>query len=490
MEKTKGVHFYINIKNLLEIITEEEDKDDDLKRTLHRLQTYFVGHTKLIKKYDGKVEKYSGGRSHIVFDFNNNDISYEKLLETVVACFIFNDKIFNKLSKYSSYTKFNVHAGMDYGEYYDYLISEEEYTTIGGVANNSAKIQTYAPKNYIYITQKLLDELPSDFQDKFDELSEDEKEEFNEKIRSKRFYKVHYKDVFDEKRMIEIEDSLSDVKKRVEEEANGLNIKDITFESCTKQLSFEDLSLKGVNKRIDEGCVICADIRGFTKLFHIDDQNLDDLEEVMEKIYDIMDNTINDTKGTKVQYQGDRIVAVYNDFAGAEDSIIRMLKSAFTLNSKIQELNDDAEIQRKLNNKNISIGIGCSIGKIIATRLGLKGNKDNIILSDSYKRANKCEDNYAESNESVIWKGLKEEIDNRADETEKPEYLAFQELFTAINTTGYYKTTATIDEFEELVEQKKELSQKTSQVASANMLKSSNGRTSNINVRPWGETHA
>lgn len=206
----------------------------------------------------------------------------------------------------------------------------------------------------------------------------------------------------------------------------------------------------------------------------------------MEKIYDIMGSVINETKGTKVQYQGDRIVAIYNDFTGAEDPIIRMMKAAFMLNTKIQELNDDTEIQEKLNNKKISIGIGCSIGKIIATRLGLNGNKHNMVLSESYKRANKCEDNYAESNETVIWKHLKEEIDNRAYETEDSKYLALQELFTAISTTGYYKSTATIEEFEEKVTQKDELSNKANKVASVNVLKSSMGRTSNVNISPWG----
>lgn len=491
MEKTKGVHLYVNIKNLMDIIRQEEEKDDDLKRTLHRLQTYFVGHSKLIKEYGGRVEKYTGGRSHIVFELDDaSDMTYETILETAVACFIFNNKIFNNLSKYASYPSFGVHAGMDYGEYFDYDIDDSinavEYTTIGGVANNSAKIQSYAPKDYIYITQRFLDELSSDLKGKFIELTEEEKEDFSEKIRSKRFYKAHYKDIFDEDFMQEIEEDLDDVKKKVEDESKSLNLGDITFESCTKQLCFDGLSLKGKNKRIEEGGVICADIRGFTRLFHINDQNLDDLKDVMEKIYDVMGSVINDTEGTKVQYQGDRIVAVYNNFSGGEDAIVRMLKAAFTLNSKIQELNNDIDIQEKLNNKKISIGIGCSLGKIIATRLGLNGNKHNMVLSDSYKRANKCEDEYADSNEVVIWKHLKEEIDNKADESEDSKYLALQELFTSISTTGYYKSTATIEEYEEKVFQKEELANKASMVFNANSLKSSTGRASNVNVDPWG----
>lgn len=490
MDKTNGVHLYVNIKNLIEVIKQEEDKDDDLKRTLHRLQTYFVGHSKLIKKYGGKVEKYTGGRSHVVFELDeDSDMTYETILKTTVACFIFNNNIFNCLSKYSSYPNFKVHAGMDYGEYVDYYIddgnNDTEYTTIGGVANNSAKIQTYAPKDYIYVTQKFMDQLSSDLQDKFLELTDKEKEAFNEKIRSKRFYKAHYKEIFDEDFMTKIEEELTDVKERVEKEANSLNIGNIKFEGVNKQLSFDNLSLKGKNKRLDGG-VICADIRGFTKLFYVNDQNLDDLKDVMEEIYGIMGQVTTDTEGTKVQYQGDRIVAVYNDFNDTEDAVIRMLKSAFNLNTKIQELNENWLVQQKLNNKKISIGIGCAIGNIIASRLGLNGSKHNMILSDSYKNANKCEDNYAESNEIVICKQLKDEIDERADETEAPEYLALQELFTAISTTGYYKSSATLQEFEELVTQKEELSNSTNQVFNASILKGDSGRASNVKIAPWG----
>ena len=384
-----------------------------------------------------------------------------------------------------------MHAGMDYGDYFDYYIddkvdADDEYTTIGGVANNSAKIQTCAPKDCIYVTQEFMGELSSDMKEKFIELTEEEKEQFSEKIRSNRFYKAYYKNIFDEDYMEEIEAGLADVKERVEKESRSLNLRDITFESCTKQLSFEGLSLKGKNKRIEEGGVICADIRGFTQLFFVNDQNLDDLKDVMEKVYEIMGSVINDTEGTKVQYQGDRIVAVYNDFSDGEDSIVRMLEAAFTLNSKIQELNDESDVTEKLNNKKISIGTGCSYDKIIATRLGLNKNKDNIILSESYKRANICEDKYAESNEIVIWKHLKEEIDSKADETEDPKYLALQELFTSISTTGYYKSTATIEEYEEKVNQKKALANKSSEVFSAKTIKSSTGRTSKANLRPWG----
>ena len=490
-DKNEGVHVYINIKNLLDLIAEDERSDDNLKRILHRLQTYFVGHSKIIN--DGKfgyVEKYTSGRSHIVFKYDDeNPNFFDSVLELTVKLFIFNNKIFNNLSKYNAYTNFSVHAGMDFGDYYEYLINEnlddEEFTTIGGVANNSAKIQSYAPKDYVYITKKMYNKLSSDFKDKFIELNEDEKGDFNEKIRSSKFYKVHYKNIFSDEKLIDFEESLDKVKERVESEANGLNLKDITFESSTKQLSFDGLSLKGKNKKLDNACVMCADIRGFTKLFQVSDQNLDDLKEVMEVIYKIMNDVNEQYSGSRVQFQGDRILAIYNDFIGSEDAILRMLKSALSLNSKIQELNQNEYFLEKLNQQKISIGIGCSIGKVIATRLGLNGNKHNMLLSEAYKFANKSEDIYAESNEIVIWKMLKEEIDNKVDKTNSYDYQALQEVFSAISKTGFYVTSTTEDEFNSLVQEKEALGEIVDNVFRSEYLHGESSRTSNVRVDPW-----
>jgi len=493
--KKQGVHLYLNIKNLMDVIREEEDKDDDLKRTLHRLQTYFVGQAKLINESKiGFVEKHTAGRTHVVIEFDEeNDDFYKTMLELTVKLFIFNNKTFNNLSKYKDYPNFKAHAGLDFGDYYEYTINEylddEEFTTIGGVANNSAKIQSYAPKDYIYITKKLYDNLPSVYQDKFSELDDGEKSEFNEKIRSSRFFKTHYKDIFSDDELISLEEDLSKVKERVEDEANGLNLKSISFESCKNQLTFDGLSLKGKNKRLEEVCVICADIRGFTKLFHVSDQNLDDLKEVMELIYGIMNDVTIESLGSRVQYQGDRILSVYNDFKGSEDSILRMFKAALSLNTKIEELNSNLYVQEKLNNQKIFIGIGCSIGKVIATRLGLNGRKDKIILSDAYKYANKSEDNYAGAGEIVIWKKLKEAIDSKVENSDESEYQVIQDVLTAISTTGFYSFNITEEDFNDLVQQKNDLNESVNNVFKSSTLNNLTSRTPNVQVDPWSKSN-
>ncbi|URZ01948.1 adenylate/guanylate cyclase domain-containing protein [Clostridium felsineum] len=462
MEKKTGIHFYINIKNLGDIINNEEKKDDDLKRTLHRLQTYFTGLSKLINDRGAKIEKYTSGRAHIVFETNEEESKIENILEIMVSCFIYNNDIFNDLGKYSQYESFEVHGGADYGDYYDYEIEEEEnneLTSIGSVANISAKIQTYAKKDYIYVTKKFVDNLDEEIKSKFIELTEDEKKQFSSKIKVQKIYKAKYSSIFEEDRLEEIRNSLDDIKTRVNEEANKLNLSEITFEGVNKKLSFSDLSLGGKNKKIESCGVLCADIRKFTKLFNANDANLDNLKDVMKEIYSIMGETMITYNGTKVQYQGDRIVVVFHDYGNEEEYIVRMMECAMALKSKIQELNDDEQIKEKLNSKTISIGIGCSIGKVIASRLGLRGNKDNIIIGDAYKTANKAEDDYAGEEEIVIWKSLKEEIDSKEETTDNPKYSALQDIFDSISTTGYYFTKSTIDEFAEKIKEQKNINE-------------------------------
>lgn len=494
MHKIKGIHFYVNIKNILEIINNEEKKDEDLKRTIHRLQTYFCGFSELISIYGGHVEKYTVGRVHVVFEIDENNIEEEiaNVFKTIVACFIYNNEIFNSISKYTQYNyiNFNIHAGMDYGNYFWYEIegADNEKTTIGAVANNAAKIQTYADKNYIFIMDKLYNKLPNDIKEKFIEIDDKKKEDLNGKIKNSKIYEAKYDEIFDQETMNSIRERLKPVRDRVDEEANKLNITEISFTDAINKLNFKKLSINN-NKKLDGG-VLCADIRGFTKLFNKSDSNLEDLCDIIKKIYSIMGETIEQEDGIKVQYQGDRIVALFHDFDDKDPYIIRMLRSALKLNEKIQEFNKRYDVSEKLKNNNITIGIGCACGNIIATRLGAKGKKDNIILSYASKIADKCEDKYAEKNCIVIDKATYNEIIKKINNSTslELEYEVLREIFTAINTTGFYTTSLTFIEFQNKIKEKEDekLAKKAQKLFQAKVIINSQGESVNIKTRPWG----
>ena len=395
---------------------------------------------------------------------------------------IYVNKIFNNLGKYSKYTNFSVHAGVDYGDYYDYEIEDEKITSIGSVANISAKIQSYAPKNSIYATKKFIDKLNCSTRNKFIRLGESEYKELYSKVKVKNIYQIKYLDIFDDKKNDELFNDLEEIKNTVEEETKKINLKDIKFEEVEKKLSFDNLSLKGKNKKIVDAAILCADIRGFTKLFTVSDSNLDDLKDVMKKIYSIMGSVVEEFNGTLVQYQGDRLVAIYHDYDTEKEYIIRTLEAALTLKNKVIELSDNEDIKKKLNNKEISIGIGCSIGKVIATRLGRYASKDNIILGEAYNYANKSEDEYAEKKQIVIYKTLKEKIEliANSEDNDNVEYEVFKDSFTSINTTGYYITDITLDEYTDNVQKSKNNKLKIEQLVNEKF----NSREA---VRPWGK---
>lgn len=493
MEKIKGLHLYVNIMNIETILKDEAEKDDDLKRTIHRLHTFFYGFTKLINKFGCQVEKYTGGRAHVIIPVNEEEDLSEQMKEAIkvmVACFIYNNDIFNAIIKYSQYgyPDFKVHAGMDYGEFIEYEIDDNvndpEYTTIGAVANNAAKIQSFAPRNNVYIMDRHYKELPTDIKDNFIELSEDEMVELKPKLKSSKVYKAKYSDVLTEEEIKGISDDLEDIKTAVEEEAKKLNISEMSFEESNTKLDFSRLSRR-VNKKT-AASVLCADIRGFTKLFNISDSNLEDLTYVMQELYATMGESVNEQSGTKVQYQGDRVVAVFNDFKDTEDYRLRLVKTGMKLIESIQELNDDPDISERLKNNKLRIGVGCAIGQVIATRLGMRSYKDNIILSESAVSANICEERYAENNQIVISKKFYDEIKEEADKG-KLEYEVLRDAFTAISTTGYYQCSLILSEFLNKVEEKR--TEKANKIAkqslTANVVTSSTGGSARVGVRPW-----
>jgi class 3 adenylate cyclase len=415
-------------------------------------------------------------------------------LKTAVACFKFNNDIFNSLTKYTqyNYSNFEVNAGMDYGEYAWYEIEDEVYenedTTIGGVANNAAKIQTFAYKDYIYIMDKFYKNLPEGIKEKFTEIDESRMEKIKGKIKDSKVYEAKYNQIFSDEIMADIDAELENVKKRTEEEANKLNISEITFSDVKVKVDFSKLSINN-NKRLYGG-ILCADIRGFTKLFNKNDSNLDDLCDVMQELYSIMGAAINEEDGVKVQYQGDRIVALFNDFAGVDPFRIRMIRSALKLNERIQEFNNRSDISKKLKKNNIAIGIGCGSGNIIATRLGMNGSKDNIVLSEGSKTADKAEDDYAEKNTVVICKQLHDEIVAEAKNSTYTEYKVFEDEFTAISTTGYYSSDMIYSEFQQKLNEKKrqEQEQKAKEIFCASFITNSMGEKVNTKTRPWGNS--
>lgn len=443
MEKVNGVHIYINVANLNEIIKGEEEANDEVKRSIHRLHTYFTGLSEVVNHFGGEIEKFSGGRAHIYFTFDDNDEEFwPKVVKTLVAGFRFCYEVFNNLGKYSQYTGFSVQAGADFGDFYTYDISNlDEFTTIGGVANIAAKITSFAAKRNILVTEDFYKSLPSETKEAFEKLEEEDLKEIQEKLKGNPLiYQGSYSELLKDDK--EIDDLLESTRKQCEEIANGLNLKDMQFEDARTKVDFGRLS-RNKNKHITAG-LLFADLRGFTKLFNVSGSNLDDLATVLEAVYSGFDEVVTNHGGVRVQFQGDRIVAVFNTYTTeTEPALIRMFEAALKIKDEIKGISD--LYSEKLGGKQLRVGVGLCWGDYYATRLGVKKNKDNLVLGSTVIKGDAAEDRYAENNEVAVTKEYKEAVSADSDNYAKCQ--AIDGFLQAISTTGYYKTAISYEDY-------------------------------------------
>lgn len=485
MEKTTGLHLYINVSNIGEIIKGEENKNDELKRSIHRLHTYFEGVTKVVNHFDADVEKFTYGRAHIYIEQleDESDADFnQRILDLIVALFKFGYDVFNEINKYSSYTKFKFQAGADYDEFYKHDIDGmDEFTTIGTVANVAAKLTSFAGNKAIYITDNAGKKLPKDEKGHFTLLDEDELKEVQEKLKGNPLiYSATYTDLTVSEKVTKLMESLKD---ECDKTANSLNLVDMTFEDAKSKINFSRLSRKK-NKQITAG-ILYGDLRGFTKLFNVSGNNLDNLALVLKEVYKEFDAAVTEKDGVRVQFQGDRIVAIFNSFTDElELDIVRMFEASLVLKDKINALSDTYSEQ--LGNKKLKIGIGLCYGEYYATRLGLRSYTDNIVLGSTAAKGDTAEDKYAEDQDIAVTKEFKNKIDELKDESTKSQVIA--NCLDAISTTGFYKTSISQSDFDTKVTEQEKLNKRAA-YASVNILTASHVKAVDgieRTVRPHG----
>lgn len=450
MDKSKGFHFYIDVPNMNELIRGEEKANEEVKRAIHRLHTYYSGIESIVKHFEGVSEKYTSGRAHIYIEQKENEADndyVERSLRLMIATLRFVYSVFNSLGKYSQYPRFSACSGADYGEYYKHDIEGmDEFTTIGIPANVAAKLTADAPKKCIYITDNVYKLLPNDLREHFELLDEDRLDELRRRLKGNPLvYETLYSEIY--KNDQTINDLLKDVEIECVEIANALNLSEMVFEDARTKIDFSRLSRKK-NKKIKAG-VIYADLRGFTKLFNISGSNLDSLSQVLKDVFEKMNKAVDENDGVRVQFQGDRIVAVFNEYSSqSELEVVRIFKAALLIKDYISGLSESHK--EELMGRKLKVGIGICFGEFYATRLGKRGHANNQVLGNTTEQGELAEERYAEEDEVVVSKEFKEVVQSLAEDSVACSVI--MENLISIDKTGYYKTTMTLEEFNNSVD--------------------------------------
>lgn len=414
MKKSEGCHFYINIFNLDEVVTAEEEHTGQVNHSIHALDTFFSSIESYGKrKYPGAfyVEKVTGSRLHM-YILEDVPAVFNILVDISSYAYFLTATINNEIPKYKKLNAFNIHVGCCYGKFYAFTFRTEgfeEETSIGYAANYAAKLQGITKPGFISISENI-----------YEELSVKDKALF-EKRTDYRIRKYDQECYYTTKLLaLSPEFDFTDELKNVREYANGLNLTDIQFGNAYKQINFDNLSKKECKKV--KGIPLFADVRGFTDRFKEDDSNLEEMATLTQSVLLSMYNIVA-KKGRHVQFQGDREFALYHNLT--------------EYNCCMDAVTAGMRIIDAVKGYGVCVGVGQSLGNLFVSKIGARGEKDNIVIGKTVTEADYFEDQCAEKNQLVISKEVYSELyDNNA-------VLARQ--FRARG--NYYYTTVGYDAF-------------------------------------------
>lgn len=190
---------------------------------------------------------------------------------------------------------------------------------------------------------------------------------------------------------------------------------------------FDELSKKEC-KEID-GIPLFADIRGFTTQFDKEDVNLEEMSIKTQNILTTMYNQVVENRGVHVQFQGDREFALFHNYTGYE-CYMDAVKTGLKMIDEVHTYG-------------VSIGVGESLGKMFATKIGARGEKDFLLIGKTVIEADKNEDENAEENQLVISNEIFIQL-----KQENPKWAS---IF--IKKDGYYYTKTGYSALKSLISQ-------------------------------------
>lgn len=377
----KGIHLYINIKNLDDIV--ENTEDNKMSRVIHYLDTYFSSIEAYAKGLNEKVviEKITGSRLHIYITGDAEmglKISWEIAKYSASLCKYLDEEIY----EYSGLEKFKIQVGACYGRFYSFVYkdeSTEEETSIGYAANFAAKLQALASVGEMAISESIYELI------KNNEIKSQFKEKTSDKI--KKYEQDKYYVVALRESAKHFNESMFEYAKN---KSSKSDINDIEFSGANNLIDVKYLSLTKAKKV--EGIPLFADVRGFTTLFNEDDSNLEEMKIRTTALLKTMKTEVEKGKGVHIQFQGDREVALFHNYG----DISCVKQAVFTAMRLIDKISDQG----------LFIGIGEDFGKVYLAKIGARGEKDNLMIGKVVLCADELEDDKANKNEIAISKEL------------------------------------------------------------------------------------
>ncbi len=379
-----GAHVYVGVSNFPKLVSDGAYFENDYKRLIRSLHLYQREVSRIVEKdeiFDGLRVHFQGPKLHALFyrpiDDGEALASRAILLQLVIKDFV--ASVFNPA--FANYDPFSITSGADIGDVIgtrNGSRGDRELLFLGPSANRAAKIVSSSGR--LRLTGAVYDALPDDLQEICAEVADG-------------LYRVKpvSQDNLDE--LLEAHSIAWDrdeSSKRIQEDKKAFPLKDISYGSASKLINWDSLSIYN-NKKVLAASVF-ADIFGFTA--YVDDaESEEDKKEALRVFHAIRKELASvvrsDYEGLRVQYQGDRVQALFHLPKDEEEDIVaEAVEAAVGLQSSIEHTIKEALPEAE----ELELAVGVDVGTTLASRLGTRGHRDRICIGVPVENAANLEE--------------------------------------------------------------------------------------------------
>ncbi|HYK52610.1 MAG TPA: adenylate/guanylate cyclase domain-containing protein [Candidatus Eremiobacteraceae bacterium] len=376
-----GAHVYVDISNFAALAADKTMSSDGYKRLIQALHVYQCEATDIVEGiFDGYRVHFQGSRAHALLYRPVNDAAsaakHAALLLLVMSDFV--RSVFN--AEFDDYADWRVGGGADVGDAIgtkNGKRGDRELLFIGDPANQAAKIMRGTSS--LMITPALYEQLPDDIRECCLELSDG-----NHKMSADR---SALDDLCAEHGIKWDREACA---ARLADGRKALPLRDIECSEANEPVDLSRLSPKN-SKRVC-GASVFSDISGFTK--YVADAVTDEEKASALRVFHVIRKESTkvisaDYPGVRIQFQGDRVQALFHTPKDHRRGICSAaVNVAISLQSSLEQV-----IKKVMPEAApLKLAVGVDVGTTLVTRLGSRGDRDNVCLGTAVEQAARLEE--------------------------------------------------------------------------------------------------
>lgn len=385
-----GAHVYVTVSNFARLASEHTETER-YRRLIQAVHVYQREVNRIVEDQngvDGLAIHFQGQKLHALLyrPIDNARVLATRatLLQLILRDFV--KEVFNPA--FPTFDNFSISGGADIGSVVgtkNGTRGDRELLFLGNPANYAAKI--ISGIGILRITKAVFDGLPKLLQEVCSPVGDGAVYRLSPLTSGE--LDTILADLRDESAALAVVWNREASRERVDADKKAVPLKDIEYSGAKELIDVDSLSVRN-NKRVAAASVF-ADVSGFTK--YISAATTPELQRTALRVFHAVRREMScvirdDYPGVRVQYQGDRVQAIYHmppdDLATSVDDAVTAGAAIQSSLAVIQEVLADAA--------GVSMAVGVDYGTTLVTKLGTRGQRDRICIGESVDGAAKCEE--------------------------------------------------------------------------------------------------